>query len=219
MTHSQRAGTLKLVFVRHGDAFDVAGRCIGHTDVALSEEGALSVHRLMAETSAEFASDHVSGARSLSIASSDLQRAVQTAEIVANSLALPYTTDVRLREMNFGEWDGRWWSELETADGERLRAWMENWTEIASPGGEAVAELQVRVNSWLEDYHVISSGIDRTVIVISHAGFIRAALCQLLAIPISQMFDIPVSHARATTVMLTNDRAPVLVTADAPLIS
>ena len=86
------------------------------------------------------------------VVTSDLQRAHETAVAIATRFDLPLLTDPRLREMHFGNWDGRNWHELEITEGAALREWMAQWTRHAPPGGETVADLVARMESALEAF-------------------------------------------------------------------
>ncbi|MEO7362278.1 MAG: alpha-ribazole phosphatase family protein [Gemmatimonadaceae bacterium] len=184
-------GQMRFVFIRHGIAHDVDGRCVGHTDVPLSEAGARSVRELQL-------------ARGIhKLFSSDLARAADTATILSERLALPVIIDARLREMNFGDWDGCAWREIERCDGERFSDWMDQWFTAAPPNGETVNALANRVASWLDEQLADAQLRDATIVVVAHAGPIRAAICLLTKMPFKKMFDISVEHARATVVLIS----------------
>lgn len=189
---------MRFVFVRHGVAADVDGRCIGHTDVPLSPAGALAVHQL-----------EVGGAVHKMV-SSDLARAAETARILSAKMDAAPIFDERLREMNFGEWDGRSWSDIEQSDGARFSVWMERWTTEAAPGGETVQALAHRVASWLDEQLADDQLHGETIVVVAHAGSIRAAICLLTNAPIASMFDIAVEHACATIVDVSERGATVI---------
>jgi alpha-ribazole phosphatase len=175
---------LRLVFVRHGKASDVEGRCIGQFDAALSREGV-----------SQICSHDWSAYNASEIISSDLSRAQESARLIATQLSLPVSPDKRLREMNFGEWDGRAWKDLEESDGTRLSEWMEHWTTAAAPGGETVDDLFGRVSQFLRSVARPDHNRVRNIIVVAHAGSIRAALCIVRNQAPSTMFDIAVEHA------------------------
>jgi broad specificity phosphatase PhoE len=141
------------------------------------------------------------------IVSSDLARARESAAPFAARFGLCVEYDSRLREMNFGAWDGREWSEIERQDTARFQRWADRWTELAPPDGETVLQLRDRARSFLDGldrrYNLAPSGDDRaarddeTVLVVTHAGWIRAALSLMLGEPASDMFSRPVDYARA----------------------
>jgi alpha-ribazole phosphatase len=186
-----------LVLIRHGAAVSADGRCLGHTDLPLAPSGIDAIAALAERWHALAPSSRIGvPAR---VVSSDLRRASESARIVADRWALPVERDTRLREMNFGEWDGRLWSDIETADGDRLRAWTETWTDASCPGGEALSDVIHRADSWLDET-LDATPPSSTIAVVSHAGWIRAALCRVLRAPPSEIFRFAVDHARATVV-------------------
>jgi len=185
----------QIVFIRHGEALDVDGRCIGHTDPLLSPAGADAIRALVAESGASWL---VADAGPPCLMTSDLRRAVDSAAIVAEMLGIPIEVDQRLREVNFGEWDGRTWADIERVDARRLRAFMEDWTTIAPPGGEGLAD------AWIADVRKAKQPV---VIAVSHAGFIRTAASILLGRPLARMFELPVAYASATVLTYSDGTA------------
>lgn len=194
------------LFIRHGEADDVNGRCIGHTDVPLSSAGGDAMRALVDRWPAE-----LDGIRPVRLVSSDLRRAVESAAILRDAWSLGVAYDPRLREMSFGEWDGRSWQDLELRDGERLGVWMQAWTTAVTPGGEGAGDVARRAAVWLGTQLTDGLGESEWVTVVSHAGWIRAALCLLLGRPLGEMFSIPVEHARVTAVRWTESGYETLV--------
>lgn len=176
---------------------NATGRCIGHFDLQLSSAGSEAVQRFAHALRTKYASESFGDAWHL--ASSDLSRAHSSAAIIATELGLTFTQDARLREMDFGEWDGLAWSEIEARDGERCQAWMEHWTVARAPAGESVPDVVGRVTEWLTSTLVLSSRVT-SIAVVTHAGLIRSALCHLTGVPVEQMFNFPADYARATVV-------------------
>ena len=178
---------MKLHLVRHGLALDADGRAMGHTDAPLSPEGTEQIARLVA-----------TWPRAPSrIWSSDLRRARETAERIGQRWDVAPAIDARLREMNFGEWDGRFWNALEREDPERLKYWMENWVTERVPGGESFTLLSERVRDW---YAQCLANLAGEIVVVAHAASIRALLCHLLEVPLSKAFEFPVDRLRISTV-------------------
>lgn len=201
----------RFVLVRHGEAVNAAGRCIGHTDLPLSEVGKAGIQRSAQALRTRFAVE--CWAETGQIVSSDLSRAKSSAAIIATELGMHASHDARLREMNFGEWDGLAWSAIETNDGARCRAWMERWTAARPPAGETVRDVVDRAAAWLDSTLSMPPQFD-TIVVVTHAGWIRAALCYLTGAPIEQMFDFPSDYARATVVEVREGVPNVLLLND-----
>ncbi|HSE66681.1 MAG TPA: histidine phosphatase family protein [Gemmatimonadales bacterium] len=188
---------MKLHLVRHGPALDADGRAMGHTDARLSPEGIELVARLVA------AWPRPPG----HICSSDLLRARETAEPIGQRWGVQPTFDARLREMNFGEWDGRFWNAIEREDADRLKRWMESWVTEQVPGGESFSILSERVREWCAQ---CLANPAEEVVVVAHAGSIRALLCHLLEVPLSKAFEFPVERLRISTVEIGESGARLL---------
>ena len=195
---------MRLVLVRHGVAEDQHGRAVGHCDTPLSDQGRAEVETLVAKCVE----------RPARVVSSDLRRARGSAEILTRPWGLALRSDARLREMHFGQWEGRAWQELEQADTERLRRWMADWITTRTPGGESFADVVARTSAWLEEWSSGDPSAAGTTVVVAHAGSIRAILCRLLRVPLEEAFGFEVGHARVTVVDLAGI-APRVVLANA----
>ena len=153
------ARPLTLLLVRHGESeWNAAGLMQGQTPhVPLTERG----HDQAAAAAAELA-PLAPGA----LISSDLRRAVQTAEHCARSTGLPLTTTPALREQGYGVLEGRPSREL----------WdVVDWTDPhwSAPGGESLAELHGRVAAFLRD--LCQEPPADVIALVTHGDTIRAA--------------------------------------------
>lgn len=199
---------MHLVLVRHGRPVAEAGRCIGSTDVELSAEGLTSVRALATAW-------HAAGSRSLigepsRVIASDLRRARASARVFGLLWNRDVELDPRVREMDFGRWDGELWATIEATDGERFRAWTDRWTDVAPPGGEQLSAVAARASDWLADIRASEGDAASTVVVVTHAGWIRVAVAQLLGRPLNRMFDIPVDFGHATVLRVERRRSQVV---------
>ncbi|MBN1967008.1 MAG: histidine phosphatase family protein, partial [Anaerolineae bacterium] len=123
--------TTRVYGIRHGEtAWNASGRWQGHAAVPLSDTG-LEQARILARYLAQ------NGPRFAALYSSDLLRAMQTAQAIAGALDLPVCPDTRLREVDTGEWQGMTRTEVEAWDAERYAAFQANWHEVPIPGGES----------------------------------------------------------------------------------
>lgn len=196
---------MRLVLLRHGATVASRGSCIGHVDVPLSEDGACAIQ------SVADCWDITYLGTPTRILSSDLKRALASASPFASRFELPVEADARLREMNFGDWEGREWSEIYAADGERLRAWTDCWIAASPPNGERVRDLVARAAEVLEE--IRTTGRHTTILIVAHGGWIRAALTLLLERPAAALFDWPMDYAHATIIDVT-DRGAELIAAN-----
>jgi probable phosphoglycerate mutase len=157
----------RIVLARHGQtAWNALGRLQGHTDIELDDVGrdqARSLARSMAT------------AGIAAVVTSDLARAKQTGEIVADALRLgaPHT-DPELRERRFGVFEGLTRDQCASQHPAAWRAWIA--TTEAPPGGESRDDAVARLTRALERVAAASG----PVLVISHGGVMRLWLMNLL---------------------------------------
>ena len=151
--------------VRHGlSTWNLARRWQGTADPPLSDEGRAGAREL----AAALATSIGHGPR-VRIWSSNLQRAHETATIVATHLATaPLTVEPRLVEADVGEWEGLTVAEIEEAWPGYLAAGRR------PPGFEPEDVLLARVVPALEDVAAAASAAGVTPIVVAHAGVLRA---------------------------------------------
>jgi broad specificity phosphatase PhoE len=162
---------MELICVRHGrTAWNAGKRFQGHTDVPLDEEGRAQATAL----AALLAHERIDAA-----ASSDLQRAAETARIVLGARAVPLRLDPDWREMRFGDWEGLTWEQIVAAN-PHLETSNETGVTFYTPGGgESFEALCARVARGV-DRIVAELGDDGVALVATHAGPLHALLSVLL---------------------------------------
>ena len=166
----------RLVLVRHCEPEeDARGRCYGSLDVGLSDDGRRHALELAARVSAD------------DVWTSPRRRARETAAPLSAS---PFV-DEDLRELDFGEFEGRTYDEIAASEPELYREWMETPTRVRFPGGESWADLKMRAVPALER-------ISGDAVVVTHGGVIRAALSEWLAIPDEAIFRISLGYGGIT---------------------
>ncbi len=164
--------TLKLTLVRHGlTEWNLSRRFQGHADVPLNNAG-----RLQAEALAK----RLAGEQLCAIYTSDLQRAQDTAQEIANVRRSAITAEPRLREISFGVWEGLTYAEICQKTPAALANWEANTTESAPPGGETLARVAARVRQALDEIRRQHAG--ENVLVVAHAGSLQVLLCLALDI-------------------------------------
>lgn len=185
----------RLILVRHGAAAGVSGRCVGHADAPLSADGSRDIRELARTSLPNMVGSLTRGLR---IVSSDLQRAADSAAIIAERFGASVEHDSGLREMNFGDWDGRSWKDIARTDPERSAAWALRWLDEPVPGGESTRDLMRRAEHWLERYRATCAATaGSTTIAVTHAGWIRATVTLLTNGDPARMFEIAVPLAGA----------------------
>lgn len=154
-------------FIRHGCTdWNKEKRKQGQSDVPLNEMGRRQAQAL--------AKRLVSGEWDV-IVSSDLIRAKETAEIIADHLKLPMLiTDTRLRERAWGVLEG-------TTKQDRIQKWGKNWRELHADAGEK-DELILKRGLTAVD-HFITEHNGKRILIVSHAGIARILLKAMLKKP------------------------------------
>jgi alpha-ribazole phosphatase len=101
--------------------------------------------------------------------SSDLLRARQSLRYAAPDMAADASCDRRLRELSFGDWEGRTYEELKDSD--TYRRWLDDPASVAPPGGESLAQFRSRIGSWLSEQSLADNR--PPLLVATHGGTIR----------------------------------------------
>lgn len=163
---------LRLILVRHGQTLANREHFLqGATDDPMTEEG-----RKQADQLGHYLKDaHIDR-----VLSSDLHRAIETAESIARYHNLIVEVNPLAREWNCGTWDGKPASEF-------LRLLNESGLPVSSfrpPGGEILAEVRERACSLIAKIRESSQG--KAVLLCSHGDFMRTTLSCLLDIDVDR---------------------------------
>jgi len=180
----------RLLLVRHGNTeLNSAQIFVGHTDVELSATGHWQVEKLR---------DRLSTEKIDVIYSSDLRRALGTAETIASPHRLEVIACPELREFDYGELDGLTFAEicrLHPEVAELCACWS---LRLKFPGGESVDQLRQRVSGFLDRLQQHSP--EQTVLVVTHGGLLRLMVCALLGIDLRHWGQINIDLASLSIV-------------------
>ena len=166
-----RDDTTELVLIRHGrTAANRAGVFQGSMDVPLDELGLRQADRVARRVAAELPVSR--------IVSSPLSRAANTAAPLARLLGLEPEYDPDLMEMNFGQYEGRTWADIEASD-PAFVARLSNLHDdtLRWPGGESRDEFYRR--TWLAVERVVHANPGSRVAIVAHGGVIGAFMAML----------------------------------------
>jgi probable phosphoglycerate mutase len=165
--------------VRHGAVATGNRRSyVGQVERPLSEEGIRQVLRLRVML------DHVPFARACS---SDLSRSLRTAETIAEGRGIGVQVCRGLREISLGEWDGCSFAEVARRFPAEFKARGEDLEHWRPPGGESFGDLRDRI---LPHYHNLVESSPGDLLIVGHAGVNRVILCELLGIPLANLFRV-----------------------------
>jgi alpha-ribazole phosphatase len=178
----------RLILIRHAEPpEDARGRCYGSLDIGLSTAGREHARRL---------AERLATVEYEAVYSSPRMRARETAEAIASVRGLAPVVDEGLRELDFGELEGRTYDEIAASEPELYRAWMTTPTEIRFPGGESFADLKARSLVALERIR----GLHESAIVVTHGGVLRAGVAAWLSMPDEAIFRLDQRYCGVTIV-------------------
>jgi alpha-ribazole phosphatase len=181
---------VKLLLVRHAAPVDDArGRCYGRLDVGLSPEGEAQAAGLVRI---------LDGVRLAAVVSSPARRAVDTALPLAEPGGLEVEILDGLRELDFGELEGKTYDEIAETRPELYAQWMAAPTSVRFPGGESYDDLRLRVEEAAA--RLREAFTESTVAVVTHGGVVRALVAGVLGIPPERIFRLGVDYASVTVV-------------------
>ncbi len=160
--------TKQLYLVRHGDV-GCHGRYIGSSDPGLSPLGREQM-RVLAAT--------FRGLRVDAVLCSPMRRCRQSLE--ALELTAPCQFQDELREVDFGAWEGKSFSEIVASDDQSVAAWAAGAADFTFPGGESLALFYDRMAAF---WRSLTTAEGDSLVVVTHGGVVRHLLCLALALP------------------------------------
>jgi alpha-ribazole phosphatase len=166
------AGDMELILIRHTRCDIAEGTCYGRLDVPLAQTSADDIAHTLAQTP-----------RVGLIFSSPSRRCHE----LALALAKRDTCSIRplpdLMELNFGEWEGKRWSEVPR---ELSDPWAEDPWHLAPPSGESESDLWTRVQRAATE---LQNAATPRIAVVSHGGPLRLLQCLLTGTPVEQRWS------------------------------
>lgn len=180
-----------LILVRHGRTDMNAAGCLqGRVDRPLDDIGLEQARQVAAAV----------GRPDVLIAS-PLLRARQTAA----AFGVEATIDERWQEIAYGEYEGKPLRDVSEAE---WQIWRTD-RHYTSPGGESLADLDIRVRAACED--LLQLARDRTVVVVSHVSPIKAGVAWALGVDIMTSWRCQLDQAAVCRISVS-DRGPALRT-------
>ncbi|MEZ4666638.1 MAG: histidine phosphatase family protein [Anaerolineae bacterium] len=192
----------RVIFIRPGETdWNRDLRFQGWVAVPLNEHGKRQVQRL---------ANFIRNIGSSALYTSDLKRALETADILADKLGFTPFPDARLRERDIGSWQGLTQKEIEAwypAEYQQFRAEPDTYRV---PQGESRKEVRERMLKLFDDILMQDKG--ETIAVISHSTAINALLSNI--IPNIVFGSVDVSNTSVTTIKRDDQGVWQLVAAD-----
>jgi alpha-ribazole phosphatase len=175
---------LELYLIRHTAPAIEAGICYGRSDVDVT---------LTFDAEAEIIGQKLTDCRPAVIYTSPSQRCAKLAHrLVEYGLCELVIEDDRLMELHFGQWEMTSWDEIDLA---ALERWGASYIHHPPPSGETFLNLHQRVTGFLSGLNATSA---EPVVVITHAGVIRALFAEAMALPLNEAFNFELDYGGIT---------------------
>jgi alpha-ribazole phosphatase/probable phosphoglycerate mutase len=153
-----------VLFIRHAET-DKSGTFCGHSDPPVNQRGSEQIQEL---------SNALSPEEIDIVYTSDLQRAASTAGALAERFGVSQIATPNLREIDFGDWEGLAWQEIEIIDPAYAHRWTEAYPNLPAPAGESFTVFQARVVAIVTE---ILNHVDHSKkVVVTHGGVMRVVL-------------------------------------------
>lgn len=166
--------------LRHGET-ELGGGLRGSLDDALTAKGWEQMHAAVASAGPWHA-----------VVSSPLQRCARFAQMLGEQRRLPVQLAPGLRELHFGEWEGRSAADLMVTHEQQLGQFWSDPYAYTPPGGEAVIDFASRVLAAIADLPREHAG--KPVLLVTHGGVMRLLLARARGLPREQLLQVEVGH-------------------------
>jgi phosphoserine phosphatase len=187
---------LRLIFIRHGTStWNDERRIQGQLDPPLSEKGRDQARKL----AARFRDTQVDG-----FYSSDLARARETAEAIAEVIGRSPEFRPEFREVALGEWEGLQREEIMARYPEQWSQWSEHPSWDIVPGGEGADAFESRVGAAIEG--LVDRHRSGRVLVVTHGGVIQVALLRVVGRSSNGLFPFTIKNTSLTVLQGTPER-------------
>ena len=154
----------RIIAVRHGEtAWNVATRIQGQLDIGLNARGRWQAAQV---------AQALRGESLQAVYASDLARAWDTAQAIAQASAVGLTAHTGLRERGFGEFEGLTHADIEARWPEHGLRWRQRDPHWAPPGGESLAELRDRIRGTVDELALAHVG--QQIVLVAHGGVLDA---------------------------------------------
>jgi broad specificity phosphatase PhoE len=155
-----------IYLARHGQtAYNLEGRFQGWGDVPLDQTGREQARQLAVA---------VAAVEPVTLVSSNIARALETATIVSELIGLEPQIDPRFAETGTGDWTDRSFADVAAEDPEAFTNFVELKADWGFPGGESFATQAARVAAGLDEWRARSD--TGAIVIICHGNVIRLAL-------------------------------------------
>src|SRR2546426_2121594 len=187
---------MRILLVRHGETdWNRQGGCQGATDLELNETGVRQAEKIAAYLTKE---------EIRAVYSSNLKRAIQTADVICRSHGLVVTIEDSFRDLHHGKLEGLTLPEIQTAFPDFIQKWRQAPAELLIPGGERLIDVAGRTGEGMNRI-VQCHRSDATLVVVSHNFPILAVLCLITGIHLDRYRSFHIDPCNVSHIRYTQD--------------
>ena len=175
---SPHGKSCNVFIVRHAESIDNSDsdKFSGISDPGLTEKGSQQTNKL---------AQYMRNVGIERIYTSPMRRTIQTARRIQEETGSIIASDPRLREMDFGDWEGLSKQEVSRKWTGIFEAWKDDPVSVTPPGGEKVSEVLSRITAfWDNLICTMASDNYSNVLIVTHKSVGRMLICKLKRIPI-----------------------------------
>ncbi len=189
---------IQLYLVRHGEC-EGSGTYIGRgSDVELTAQGSKQIHKLSKKLKSDFALHGFDN-----IYTSTMKRCLETTEIISEYLPSKINKINNIEEINFGDWEGKTYSDIQNSTYQRYNEWIEDPVNNQPPGGESLIDLKKRVMEFIPDIEVyINDDKVWNIAIISHKGPLSILLLYYLKLDLSFFWNFKIDRGSVSKLNL-----------------
>jgi alpha-ribazole phosphatase len=166
----------ELTLIRHTTVDVPPGMIYGHIDVPLNNSFNDEAEKIVAHTNN----------RTFDVVySSPLSRCMRLAQKISPEV-IP---DTRLMELNFGNWEGKFWNDIDQTP--EAQAWFADYVNTPTPNGESYAQMIQRCKAFIENIKVSKH---QNICIVSHGGTIRTMKSIIENTTPREAFDMKIGY-------------------------
>jgi broad specificity phosphatase PhoE len=193
---------LHLLLVRHGSTtWNGSGRCLGQTDIPLSDEGRIAAQQL---------SEAINLNNIPIMYTSPALRTIETAQILAKNWQVPIVPHASLLEIKWPQdWEGRTWSEIAEQCIDSYQAFTNNPTHFSLGESESLFQVQARMVDFYQE--ILTRHQGKTILVVGHGCAFQTLLCYLMGVELRSVWPFDLRPASISEIIIYPDSGPTLV--------
>lgn len=182
----------ELFLLRHGDT-GYGGRYIGTTDLPIANHARKQIRK---------ASLSLQNHKIELTYCSPMLRCQQTLDYL--TLDCPVKYDEQIKEIDFGLWEKRSFSEIEKDNQELINHWVSDFASFSFPEGESVELFRKRISKFISTLY---ERPEKKILIVSHGGVIRHMICLLLNLPLEKYISFDIKPGTYSSLELFEDGA------------